>query len=53
MLGKSFAEKVTLSVSVLNVSNTRYPFSLNSSFAGTHFNNPREIIASVRYRFHF
>jgi len=53
MLGKTFSERVTLSVSALNVSNTRYPFSINSSFAGTHFNNPREIIGSVRYRFHF
>jgi len=53
MLGKSFGESLTASVSALNLSNTRYPFSINSSFAGTHFNNPREIIGSVRFRFHF
>lgn len=53
MMGKSFAERWTVSVSALNISNSRYPFSLDSTFAGTHFNNPREIIGSVRYRFHF
>jgi outer membrane receptor protein involved in Fe transport len=52
-IGKSIAERWTLSMTALNISNSRYPFSVNSSFAGTHFNNPREIIGSVRYRFHF
>jgi outer membrane receptor for ferrienterochelin and colicin len=55
MLGKDFGEskKWTVGLTVLNVSNSRFPFDVNSSFAGTHFNNPREIIGSVRYRFHF
>lgn len=53
MLGKAIGEAFTLSLSALNVSNTRYPLSVNSTFAGTHFNNPREVIASLRYRFHF
>ncbi|MDP9053840.1 MAG: TonB-dependent receptor, partial [Acidobacteriota bacterium] len=52
-LSKSFAERWLLGVTVLNVSNSRFPFSLDSSFAGSHFNNPREIYGSVRYHFHF
>lgn len=50
-LGKSVGERMSLTFTVLNVSNSRYPFSLNNSFAGSHFNNPREIIGQVRYRF--
>jgi hypothetical protein len=49
--GKSLGERMSLTLTALNVSNSRYPFSVNNSFAGTHFNNPREIIGSVRYRF--
>ena len=52
-LGKAIGERWNLGLSVLNVSNSRFPFDINSSFAGNHFNNPREIIGSVRYRFHF
>ncbi len=52
-IGKTVGERWTISLTALNVSNSRYPFSVNSTFAGTHFNNPREVIASVRYRFHF
>ena len=51
--GKSVGERLSLTLTALNISNSRYPFSVNNSFAGTHFNNPREIIGSVRYRFHF
>ncbi len=50
-LGKSVGERMELTFTVLNVSNSRYPFSVNNSFAGTHLNNPREIIGQVRYRF--
>ncbi len=50
-LGKYVGERMQLTFTVLNISNSRYPFSVNNSFAGTHFNNPREIIGQVRYRF--
>ena len=52
-LGKAVGERWNFGLSILNVSNSRFPFDVNSSFAGNHFNNPREIIGSVRYRFHF
>lgn len=52
-LGKSFGDgKVKVSFSVINVSNARYALSYHNEFAGTHENNPREIIGSVRYHFH-
>jgi len=53
MVGKTIGERWTLGLTAMNISNSRYPFSIDNSFAGTHFNNPREIIASVRYHFHF
>jgi hypothetical protein len=40
-------------VNALNIANTRYLLGHDSAFAGTHFNNPREITAQIRYRFHF
>jgi outer membrane receptor for ferrienterochelin and colicin len=52
-LSKSFAERWQFGITVLNVSNSRFPFDIDSSFAGSHFNNPREIYGSVRYHFHF
>jgi hypothetical protein len=50
-LGKDLGGRMSATFTVLNLSNSRYPFSQNNSFAGTHFNNPREIIGSIRYRF--
>jgi outer membrane receptor protein involved in Fe transport len=52
-LGKSFGERLSLTASALNISNSRFLFGRDSSFAGTHYNEPRQIIASIRYRFHF
>jgi outer membrane receptor protein involved in Fe transport len=52
-LGKTFGEKWNLGVTALNVLNKRFPFDVDNTFAGNHFNNPREIIASLRYKFHY
>jgi outer membrane receptor protein involved in Fe transport len=52
-VSKSFGERVQLGITVLNLANSRFPFDVSSSFAGSHFNNPREIYGSVRYRFKF
>ncbi len=51
-MGKAFGERWNLGLTILNISNSRFPFDVNNSFAGNHFNNPREIIGSVRYHFH-
>jgi outer membrane receptor protein involved in Fe transport len=52
-LGKSFGERFALSVTALNVANRRVLLDNSFTFGGTHYNNPREIFAQVRYRFHY
>jgi hypothetical protein len=52
-LGKSFGEKYTLSVTALNVANRRVLLDNSLTFGGFHFNDPREIYAEFRWRFHF
>jgi len=52
-MGKSWREDWTFAVTVLNVANSRYLLGRDSAFAGTHFNDPRELIGQIRYRFHF
>jgi hypothetical protein len=52
-LGKSLGDRLAITFSALNVTNSRYLFGRDSSFAGTHYNEPRQFIGSVRYRFHF
>jgi outer membrane cobalamin receptor len=52
-LGKDFGEKVSLSVTGLNVANRRVLLDNSFTFGGTHWNNPREILVQLRYRFHY
>jgi outer membrane receptor protein involved in Fe transport len=52
-VGKNFGEKLTISVSGLNVANRRVMLDDSLTFGGFHFNNPREIFVEVRYRFHY
>jgi hypothetical protein len=52
-LGKSFGEKVSLSVTALNVVNSHLLIDNSLTFGGTHFNNPREVYGELRYRFHY
>ena len=52
-LGKSFGEKVSLSVTALNVANSHLLIDNSLTFGGTHFNNPREVYGELRYRFHY
>ncbi len=51
--GKDFVERFSLSVTGLNVANRRVLLDNSFTFGGTHYNNPREIYAQVRYRFHY
>ena len=53
MLGKSFREKYTVSVNALNVANRRVELDNSLTFGGFHYNDPRQIYAEVRYRFHY
>ncbi len=52
-LGKSFAEKYTVSVTALNVANRRVDLDTSQTFGGFHWNNPREIYGEFRYRFKY
>jgi outer membrane receptor protein involved in Fe transport len=52
-VGKNFGERVSLSVTGLNVANRRVLLDNSLTFGGTHFNNPREIFVQLRYRFHY
>jgi hypothetical protein len=52
-LGKDFAERFSASLNLLNVANRRVELDNSQTFGGFHWNNPREIYAELRYRFHF
>ena len=50
--GKRVAEDLSLSFAALNIMNTRFLLGRASSFAGTHYNDPRQFTVQLRYRFH-
>jgi outer membrane cobalamin receptor len=52
-VGKDFGERFSASLNVLNVANRRVNLDNSQTFGGFHWNNPREIYAEVRYRFHY
>lgn len=52
-LNKEFGDHFSASLNVLNVANRRVELDNSQTFGGFHWNNPREIYAELRYRFHF
>ncbi|HXW56673.1 MAG TPA: TonB-dependent receptor [Candidatus Cybelea sp.] len=52
-LGKSFAEKYSISVNAVNVANRRVQLDNSLTFGGFHWNDPRQIYAEFRYRFNY
>ena len=52
-LGKTFAEKYTVSVTALNVANRRVQLDNSLTFGGFHWNDPRQIYGEFRFRFHY
>ena len=52
-VGKDFNKSLTLRVTALNVTNELYLTGFENSFAGTHYANPREVAAQVRWKFHY
>jgi hypothetical protein len=50
-LGKTFAEKYTVSVNAINVANRRVQLDNSLTFGGFHWNDPRQIYGEFRYRF--
>lgn len=51
-LGKSFREKYTVSVTALDVGNRRVLLDKSLTFGGFHDNDPRDLSAEFRWRFH-
>jgi outer membrane cobalamin receptor len=51
-VGKALGENLSATVSALNVTNNRYLLGRDSSFAGTHYNDPLQFTVQLRYRFH-
>jgi hypothetical protein len=52
-LGKDFGQRYTITVSALNVGNTRVLLDNSLTFGGFHYNDPRQIYGELRYRFHY
>ena len=52
-VGKAFGERFSVSVQGINVANRRVLLDNSFTFGGTHYLNPREILAQIRYRFHY
>lgn len=52
-VGKTFAEKYTVSLTALNVANRRVQLDNSLTFGGFHYNDPREIYVQFRWRFHY
>lgn len=50
--GKSFGN-LSLKVSALNVTNRRYLLDNSNTFGGTHYADPREVIAYLGWKFHY
>jgi len=52
-LGKSLGERFSVDVHGINVANRRVLLDNSFTFGGTHYLNPRELYAQIRYRFHY
>jgi len=52
-VGKDFGERFSVSVTSLNVANRHLLIDNSLTFGGTHYNNPREIYAELRWKFHY
>jgi hypothetical protein len=52
-LGKTFAEKYTISATAVNIANRRVQLDNSLTFGGFHWDEPRQIYGEFRYRFHY
>ncbi|HYL93897.1 MAG TPA: TonB-dependent receptor, partial [Alphaproteobacteria bacterium] len=51
--GRALGEKWSVVASVVNVSNSRHLLDNSNTFGGTHFNDPRQFMVQVKYKFHY
>ncbi len=52
-VGKTFAEKYSISFNALNVGNLRVQLDNSLTFGGFHWNDPRQLYLEFRYRFKY
>ena len=52
-LGKSFGEKITVSISATNLTNRRVLLDNSLTFGGFHYNDPLQVVGELRYRFKY
>ena len=52
-VGRTFAEKYSVSLTALNVGDKRVLLDDSLTFGGFHWNDPRQIYVEFRYRFHY
>jgi outer membrane receptor protein involved in Fe transport len=52
-IGRSFGERLSVSVTALNAANRRFLLDNSQTFGGTHYADPRQIYMQVRYRFRY
>ena len=52
-VGKTFSDKLSASISATNVTNRRTLLDNSLTYGGFHDNDPRQIFAEIRYRFHY
>lgn len=50
-LGKTFAERWTVTLNALNLTNARFLLDNSNTFGGTHYVDPRQIYVEMRVRF--
>jgi outer membrane receptor protein involved in Fe transport len=52
-LGRSFGENWSAKLTATNLGDYRYFIDRSNTFGGSHVNDPRQISAQLRYRFHY
>jgi len=52
-LGKDFGERLSASVTALNLANRHLLIDNSVTFGGFHWNDPREVFVELRYRFKY
>ncbi len=52
-VGKAVSERLTISVTALNLMNRRFLLDNSETFGGTHYADPRQVYLQVKYRFHY
>ena len=52
-VGKAFGERWSAQLSAVNVTDNRYLIDNSNTFGGTHFQQPRQLLLRVAYRFHY